>query len=514
MNTTKKSIELPVLRDSSQGCATQAVNINGEAPSGRHHFPPLIPRADASHDVVLLYPTFGKFNFGPRWKKNTAEMPPLGPLYIATPLLDAGYRVRFCDLNVEHLTDLEFEQLVRRTRIFGISFMTIQERSATELIRAIRAIRPDAFIIVGGHHCHLLNEPFPEADVTARAETEEQIVDLVRAVENGDSLAGIPCLLYNEGGRVVATPHMHSQTPLDKLPRPARHLVDPRRYGFLFGFQVSPKIAGVMSSRGCMFKCSFCIRSPYPPYRDRSALDVVEEMEDLHAEGYDTVIMADEYFLANRKRVLEMMDLLEKRRTKLRIIFQTRVNSVDDVVARRLKAGGVFAILFGIESGSAEVLKFYTKGTTVERAREALEATDRAGIFTYAGFIIGAPIETSKHLDENIAFVKSVPLDFANFNHLVYMAGSPLWEEARERGLVTPTEYWVDADERFGSASVDQITAWRRTAVRKFYLRPGYLLRLAWKCVRVRSAFPLTIPYRFALQAIKDGTTVGWIHDN
>lgn len=512
MDATKKRIELPVLSQGGHGSATQTVSINGRA--ARHHFAPLIPRDDASYDVVLFYPTFGQLNFGAGWKKNTAEMPPLGPLYIATPLLDAGYRVRFCDLNVEHLSEPEFEELVRRTRIFGISFMTIQERAATELIRAIRAIRPDAFIIVGGHHCHLLNDPFPEADVTARAEAEEQIVDLVRAVENGDSLAGIPCLLYNERGRVVATPHTHSQTPLEKLPRPARHLVDPRRYGFLFGIQVSPKIAGVMSSRGCMFKCSFCIRSPYPPYRDRDALDVVEEMEDLYAEGYDTVIMADEYFLANRKRVLEMMDLLEKRGTKLRIIFQTRVNSVDDVVARRLKAGGVFAILFGIESGSAEVLKFYTKGTTVQRAREALEAADRAGIFTYAGFIIGAPIETSKHLNENIEFVKSVPLDFLNFNHLVYMAGSPLWEEAREQKLVAPTEYWVEADERFGGASVEQITEWRRTAVRKFYLRPGYFLRLIRKCLRVRSAFPLTITYRFAVQAIKDGTSTGWIHDN
>lgn len=510
MNANKKSIELPVLSLS----AVQTININGVQTAGRHYFPPLIPRADASYDVVLFYPSFGKFNFGPRWKKNTAEMAPLGPLYIATPLLDAGYRVRFCDLNVEHLTDLEFEQLVRQTRIFGISFLTIQEGGATELIRAIRAIRPDAFIIVGGHHCHLLNEPFPEADVTARGETEEQIVDLVRAVEDGDSLADIPGLLYHELGKVVATLNAHSQTPLERLPRPARHLVDSRRYGYLFGFQVSQKIAGVMSSRGCMFKCSFCIRSPYPPYRDRSAEDVVEELEHLHAEGYDTVIMADEYFLANKKRVLRMMDLIAERGTKLRIIFQTRVNSVDDEVAQRLKAGGVFAILFGIESGSAEVLKFYTKGTTVERAREAIRATDRAGIFTYGGIILGAPVETSKHLSENIKFVKSVPLDFVSFHHLVYMAGSPLWEEAKEQGLVAPTEYWVDADERFGSASVDQITAWRRTAFRKFYLRPGYFLRLAWKCVRVRSALPLTITYRFAMQAIKDGTTVSWIHDN
>lgn len=474
-----------------------------------------IPEDRVQYDFLLFFPTFGEVNYGAGWRRNAAEMAPLGPLYLASPLLKAGYRVRFCDLNVEHLGKEELEELVRSSRIFGISFLTIQEESAKSLIRAIRAVRPDAFIIVGGHHCHLLDEPFAESDVTVTGEAEAIIVRLIRSVEHNEPLTDVPGLLFRaDNGEKVRTAAPDSELGLEEFPRPARELVDPRLYGFLFGSQISRRIAGVMSSRGCVFNCSFCIRSPYPPYRDRSARDVVEELAELWEDGYDTVIMADEYFLTNRRRVIEIMDQLVMRGIKLRIIFQTRVNSVDDEIAKKLKAGGVFAILFGIETAAADVLKFYNKGATVERARKAIRAAHDAGIFTYGGFIIGAPVETREHLDENIRFVRSVPLDFVSFHHLVYMFGTPLWQEARDKGIVAQSEYWVEADSRFGGPSAEEIAEWRRTAFRKFYVRPGYVIHLARKCIRLHSGLLFKVALQFVVQTIRDGTRVSWIHEN
>jgi len=473
-----------------------------------------LTQRQSQYDFAIFYPSFGRVNFGDGWRRNAAEMAPLGPLYVAAPLISAGLRVRFCDLNVERLAAAEFERLVLGSRVFGISFLTIQEQNAVALIEAIRRVRPDAWIIAGGHHCHLLRQPFTGADLTVTCEAEEIMLELFRAVESGASVAEIPGLLFHTpDGEVVRTPPLQSSTPLERFPRPARDLIDPRRYGFLFGAQMSARSAGVMSSRGCVFNCSFCIRSPYPDYRDRSAEDVVAELADLAREGYDTVIMADEYFLINRRRVTQTMDLLAQRGLRLRIIFQTRVNSVDAEIARKLKAGGVFAILFGIESGAEDVLRFYNKGATVERARKAVAAADEAGIFTYGGMIMGAPIETRRHLEENIRFVNGIPLDFVSFHHLVYMYGTALWDDARQRGLIGPSEYWVDADERFGGAAAAEIAEWRKTAFRRFYMRPRYWLRLLRKCIRVGSGFPFVIAWRFLLTAARDGTRVGWVHD-
>jgi radical SAM superfamily enzyme YgiQ (UPF0313 family) len=474
-----------------------------------------LPPESARYDFTIFYPSFGRMNFGAGWRANAAEMAPLGPLYVAAPLIAVGLRVRFVDCNVERLRIDEFEHLVRSTRLFGLSFLTIQEKNAAALIEDIRRLRPDAWIVAGGHHCHLLQTPFAGADLTVTCEAEEIMELLFRAIERNQPLGEIPGLLFHdESGDSVRTPTFKSSTPLDRLPRPARELIDPHRYGFLFGARMTAKSAGVMSSRGCVFNCSFCIRSPYPEYRDRPAADVCDELAELARQGYDSVIMADEYFLTNRKRVAELMDLLVERGIRLRIIFQTRVNSVDAEIARKLKAGGVFAILFGIESGAADVLKFYNKGTTVERARKAVAATDAAGIFAYGGIILGAPIETRQHLEENIAFACGIPLDFVSFHHLVYMYGTPLWADAHRRGLIGPSDYWVDADERFGGASAAEIAEWRKIAFRRFYMRPRYWLRLVRKCIRMRSGFPFVVAWRFLLAAVKDGTRVGWVHDS
>ena len=51
----------------------------------------------------------------------------------------------------------------------------------------------------------------------------------------------------------------------------------------------------------------------------------MEEMAELHAQGYDTVIMADEHFMANRKRVLSIMDELKRLLDEARIKYDLKL---------------------------------------------------------------------------------------------------------------------------------------------------------------------------------------------
>ena len=466
------------------------------------------------YDFVIFYPSFFETNFGKGWKRSTAEIPPIGPLYVAAPLIRAGYEVRFCDLNVEYFTDEEFSRLVLNTRIFGISFLTFQHDSAIRLINSIRKVRQDACVIAGGHHCRLTDKPFPGATVTVTTEAEEQIVELIQAIENNRPLEHIPGLLYHSNSTLIRTPALKNRKQLDELLWPARELLDSGNYGFLFNARISKKVAGVLSSRGCVYKCSYCIRSPYPPYRERSVESVVEEMNALYREGYDTVFMADEYFLANQKRVARIMDELILKKIKLNIIFQTRVNTIDEDFCRKLKKGGTLAILFGIESACDDVLKFYNKKATPEQAHKAIRAAHRAGIFTYGGFIFGAPMETRAHLQKNIAFVTRAPLDFASFHHLAYMYSTPIWQEANKRGLVSDGEYCVPADERFGGPSAKEINRWRYRAFKKFYCRPMHILQVIRKCVMIGNFIPCKVAFRFIIQTIRDVSKFNLIHRN
>ena len=56
------------------------------------------------------------------------------------------------------------------------------------------------------------------------------------------------------------------------------------------------------------------------------------------------------------------------------------------------------------------------------------------GFYVNASFILGAPIETKKHIENTIKFAKSIPLDSAVFYNFAYVIGSPIWEEAVKEG--------------------------------------------------------------------------------
>ncbi|MHA2233282.1 MAG: cobalamin-dependent protein, partial [Candidatus Hodarchaeales archaeon] len=59
-------------------------------------------RKGRSKKVLLLHAPFGK-----KWKKISSISPPLGLLYLASPLQREGYNVSLIDLNVDHLMKKE-----------------------------------------------------------------------------------------------------------------------------------------------------------------------------------------------------------------------------------------------------------------------------------------------------------------------------------------------------------------------------------------------------------------------
>lgn len=100
------------------------------------------------------------------------------------------------------------------------------------------------------------------------------------------------------------------------------------------------------------------------------------------------------------------------------------------------------------------------------------------GFFTSASFILGAPIETKKHIENTIDFACSLPLDIASFGPLGYIRGSQLWNEAVESKKISSDTFIVLADSRkgLGNFTREELIAHIYQAYKTFYLRPTYLL--------------------------------------
>ncbi|MCK7580891.1 MAG: radical SAM protein [Chromatiales bacterium] len=76
-----------------------------------------------------------------------------------------------------------------------------------------------------------------------------------------------------------------------------------------------------------------------------------------------------------------------------RYVANSRVDTFDEEKARLLRAMNVYYILFGIESGSQEILDSMDKGTTLAQAREAFRICQKYGFRTHAYVLLGAPAE-------------------------------------------------------------------------------------------------------------------------
>lgn len=140
---------------------------------------------------------------------------------------------------------------------------------------------------------------------------------------------------------------------------------------YFFAAATYPSIQ-IFTGRGCPFRCNFCV---YPQtmhghaFRARSAENVVAEFEYIAANFPDVkeVVIEDDTFTANKKRVLDICRLLveKKLNKRLKWLCNARVD-LDLETMLAMKKAGCRLIIPGIESGSQQILDNIKKGTKVE----------------------------------------------------------------------------------------------------------------------------------------------------
>jgi len=456
-------------------------------------------------NAVLILPSFRGNKFGSQWQKNPTITPPLGLLYVGGALERAGFQVRVLDLNVEKLERSEFCSLIEKTDLVGLSVLSVAKDLSHDLIRDIRTIHPGVRIIVGGPHINSTMKSFPGADITFMGEGEETAGEICRHLVQGDltSLRQYSGVFYWQDGEPVRIGSPVVISDLNSSPRPARHLIDPSRYGELIGIRVADHIAAMTTSRGCPYKCNFCVRRGVFRYRHRDPVNVVDEIEQVIAAGHDLLVFNEDNFTVVPDRSIQVMRELKRRGLKIRIMMQIRVDSVSEELLVAFKEAGVWSLIFGIESGTQEVLDYYDKETTVEQGRWAVRMADRLGIFTYAFFILGAPPEREWHFRENLKFMTSIPLDFVGFNILDYQFGSSLWARKVREGLIDPEQSVVPTGPHFGALSYPELEEYLRWSYRSFYLRPRHYWRILKKCWRLRDFTLLVFILRFSLKLLR-----------
>jgi len=400
--------------------------------------------------VLLIYPYFK-----PPRDRSVFRFPPLGISYLASSLLEAGHDVQLLDCTFLKKPDALEKALEARAEVVGIYCMVTMLDDCLWLARQLRASA--RLLMVGGPlpTCdpHAFLEDF---DVVVRGEGEQTVLELLQAYSTGGDFSAISGITLRrkmitngkEQGETISTPDQPFNKDLDRLPFPARHLLPNSSYIQFGRKKYGYAITTVMSTRGCPYECEFCSNVIFGgSYRERSAKNVVDEIEQALATGYDRISFADDVFTLHQKRVLEICAEIKQRGLHFYWECLARVDSVNDATYVEMYQAGCRRVYFGIESGDDTILKLMNKKITAAEARHAVMAAHQAGLQVGAFFILFYPGESNQTVLNTLRFATSLPVDYLGLTMPYPLPGTALYD--RVKGQIK--REWRPGESVFGS---------------------------------------------------------------
>lgn len=353
--------------------------------------------------------------------------PPLGILYIAACLRENGIEVEVIDLaNQEN----HLEEALAKVKgdFIGLSATTPQYPYARRIKDIIKQQNPGIPVIVGGAHPssapeRCLNDGF---DIVIAGEGEEALLKAVKE---------------NLSEKLIKIPYIND---IDRVPFPARDLIDLRSYGYdIEGGEATT----IITSRGCPFKCAFCSKDVWQRKVRFHSIDYVfsELQEVISKFGIKYFLFLDDIFTLSKRRLIALCQKIAPLKIKWRCYASTRTTDME--MLKVMKEAGCVEVGIGIESGSQKILDIVNKGTTVEKNTEFVLRCKAIGLIVNAFIMIGLPGETYETVEVTKRWMEKMRPDKFGLNIFMPYIGTPIYNNIRDYDLEIlniPEEYsWV-----------------------------------------------------------------------
>ncbi len=246
-------------------------------------------------------------------------------------------------------------------------------RALARLVKATVGAR----VAIGGPQATFLPDAalaaMPEIDFVSRGEGEQSVLAMVEAIEAGRFDRAIPGVTSRVGDELVTGPTPPAAADLDDYPSPwLSGILDPA--------ELPESI--LLGSRGCPFGCSFC----YTPaafsrrIRYHSVDRVLEEIDLCARRGSGRLWFADPNFSLRAERVVELLEGILHRGSKVEMWIETRADMIDDSLLELMKRAGVHTVAMGLESGSPAVTPGLNKRLELDQIRSAVARVFAHGI--------------------------------------------------------------------------------------------------------------------------------------
>lgn len=344
--------------------------------------------------------------------------PYLGILYLLAVAREAGMTVRYLHPDrMDPALDDDAEPCIYYTDqitinnmsayadfdVIGISCMTPQGQQAYRLCRALKWKFPEKTVIIGGPHAKFYRDNCLDKgfDIIVAGDGER----IFHAMITGDfELLADKMCLYSNGTLVLRD--ALSAKEMNRFPIPYREKAYLHRYQY---FLEGEPATTLVNSRGCPMHCAFCEHCGTVP-KWFSPEHFQAEIDDILAQSFRAVMIFDDLFALNPKRLVPYLQVLKDRHLGDKMIFRcfghANILAKYPSLFELLADAGCVEIGIGAESASQRILDAMGKKTTVAQLHDCVQQAARKNIKIKAFFMIGLPGETKASFAQTYDFIR------------------------------------------------------------------------------------------------------------
>ncbi len=281
------------------------------------------------------------------------------------------------DINQRPL-DIAEVLLAREPKILGFGVYIWNVAETTEVIAAIKRVRPDITVILGG----------PEVSYETDGQTVVQLADYVVTGEADLKFAEV-CRQLLRGEKPPAKVMAAPLPEFSQLALP---------YDLYTEDDVAHRVIYVEASRGCPFTCEFCLSSLDIPVRQAPLDRLLQHLQRLLDRGVRQFKFVDRTFNLNLNVSRALLQFfLDRYRPGLFFHFEM----IPDRLPEALRAiiakfpPGALQFEVGVQSFNDDVCRLISRRQDVDRLEDNFRfLRAHTGVHIHADLIVGLPGET------------------------------------------------------------------------------------------------------------------------
>lgn len=287
-----------------------------------------------------------------------------------------------------------------------------------KVAQMLKKAKPDVVITFGGPECSYcpeeLFEKYDFLDYVLRGEGEYITGCLIDAIEKGENVKIKGVATRQDASQIADCVDLNTvKFPYDNFD------------------DLKNRIVYFETSRGCPFKCSYCLSSIEKGIRYFSMEYVKKGFDSFFEKNIPLVKLIDRTFNADSKRAVEIINYIIENSKCTKVHFEIDPGILTDELMDVLADApdDLFQLEMGIQSANPKTLKAVNRNDKLSAVAKNIEKLKKAdNMHIHLDLIAGLPYEDYESFKKSFNYVYSLKPDMLQLGFLKVLHGTPIGE--------------------------------------------------------------------------------------